>query len=61
MLTLIKATLMSGNLKYLKIVCYICEGQDHISIDCNLFKLNYEGNIKRYFEKTLTGKQMLAQ
>ncbi len=58
MLETIKASLNKGNLSHLKLTCYVCEGPDHISIDCSLFALNYEGNIKRYFEKTLTGKKL---
>jgi hypothetical protein len=42
----------ANNYKYLKLQCYVCEGSDHISIDCPDFKTTFEGNIKTYFEKT---------
>jgi len=51
-LTLIKNSVNSGKYKLLKLKCYVCEGSDHISIDCSEFKNSFEGNIKTYFEKT---------
>jgi hypothetical protein len=47
-------------MKYIHIVCYICEKEGHISIDCKKFKLSYEGNIKRYFEMTEIKEQIIS-
>lgn len=49
---MIKTSVDAGNYKHLRLVCYVCEGSDHISIDCSEFKESFEGNIKTYFEKT---------
>lgn len=41
-----------GVYKKLRLVCYVCESSDHISVNCAQFKTTFEGNIKTYFEKT---------
>ena len=49
---MIKTSVNKNNYKMLKLKCYVCDGHDHISIDCKDFKSQFEGNIKTYFEKT---------
>lgn len=58
MLLVIKNSVNIGNYKYLKLQCYVCDDNDHISIDCPNFKENYEGNIKIYFEKILASNEI---
>ena len=58
MLGIIKNSVIIGNYKYLKLQCYVCEGSDHISIDCPNFKKSFEGNIRTYFEKTRQSKYL---
>jgi|LauGreDrversion4_2_1035121.scaffolds.fasta_scaffold57967_3 hypothetical protein len=50
---IIKDAISKGIYKYLKLQCYVCENNDHISVECPEFKSSgFEGNIKAYFEKT---------
>lgn len=57
---MIKSSVNTGNYKCLKLVCYVCEGNDHISIDCPEFRTSFEGNIKTYFEKTRNNQRKIA-